>query len=97
MIISTYTEYDENGNVKSQTTTQYEDSDIDTGIVGEIGESGCNECPEDMTEDIDITTEELFAIAMRSVGLIDSICDPRVTQFAEALNDLQDLLWEDEE
>lgn len=80
MIISTYTEYDKDGNITSQTTTQYEDDDINMGIVGAPGEPGCNECPEDMTETIDITT-----------------CDPRVTQFAEALNDLQDLLWEDEE
>lgn len=87
MIISTYTEYDENGNVKSQTTTQYEDDAFDMGIVGAPGEPGCNECPD----------EELFAIAMRSVGLIDSICDPRVTQFVEAFNDLMNMIEEDME
>ena len=97
MIISTYTEYDESGNVKSRTTTQYEDDAFDMGIVGAPGEPGCNECPEDMTEDIDITTEELFAIAMRSAGLIDSICDPRVTQFVEAFNDLMNMIEEDME
>ena len=97
MIISTYTEYDENGNVKSQTTTQYEDDDIDMGIVGEPGEPGCNEPPEDRAEVPIPITEELFALAMRSVGLIDSICDPRVIQFMEALEDIQELFEEDEE
>lgn len=97
MIISTYTEYDKDGNITSQTTTQYEDDDINMDIVGEPGDPGCNECPKDMIEDIGITTEELFAITMRSVGLIDSICDPRVTQFMEALDDLLEMIGEDAE
>lgn len=97
MIISTYTEYDEKGNIKSQTTTRYEDDEATIEDVCEEIGTCCSGCAKGMAEDIGITTEELFAIAMRSVGLIDTVCDPRVAQFAEALNDLQDLLWEDEE
>lgn len=97
MIISTYTEYDKYGNIASQTTTRYEDDDIDTGIVGEPGEPGCNECPENRAEVPIPISEELFALALRSVGLIDSICDPRVIQFMEALEDIQELFEEEME
>ena len=98
MIISTYTEYDEKGNIKSQTTTQtYNDDTFSDGEVCKSYNTCCDECSKDMIEKISITTDELFAIAMRSVGLIETIRDPRVIQFMEALDDLQELLKEDME
>lgn len=94
MIISTYIEYDENGKIKSQTTTQYED-DIDTDeCPDEECQCCCGACDEDMSEDISLTWEDLYAIAMRSVGLTESLHDPRVGQFVEALEDLLNILSE---
>lgn len=94
MIISTYIEYDENGKIKSQTTTQYED-DIDMDeCPDEECQCCCGACDEDIPEDIGLTWEDLYAIAMRSVGLIDTIHDPRVAQFEEAMQDLLDMIVE---
>lgn len=94
MIISTYTEYDENGKIKSQTTTQYED-DIDMDeCPDEECQCCCGACDEDAPEDISLTWEDLYAIAMRSVGLTESIHDPRVGQFVEAVEDLLNILAE---
>lgn len=97
MIISTYTEYDKNGNITSQTTTRYDDDDVTIDSVCESDSPCRDECAKNIVEDSGITTEELFAIAMRSVGLIDTIRDPRVTQFMEALDDLLEMIGEDVE
>lgn len=94
MIISTYTEYDENGKIKSQTTTQYED-DIDTDEChDEAHRCCCDACDEDAHESISLTWEDLYAIALRSVGLTESIHDPRVAAFTEVVKDLLDILAE---
>ena len=84
-IITTYIEYDKNGNVKTKSITETPYSDENTDC--DYGDcTGCDICDCECDEDdvlYKITPKGIACLAMLRAGLVASIDDPRVDGFWE--------------
>lgn len=81
-IITTYTEYDEDGKIKSQSVTEtpYPEDDCDLDCE-------CCDCAESDEDDdnavYQLTPKDIACLALLRTGLVESIEDPRIDGFWE--------------
>ena len=85
-IISTYTEYDENGNLKSKTVTEspYLTEHVETEGKISWTDIWCEQTAGEITnagEQARPTPEELVCRALLQTGLVKSVDDPRAVGF----------------
>ena len=84
-IVTTYTEYDDDGKIKSQSVTEtpYPDDDCDL----DCDCCDCCDCEADEDDDDDtlyqLSPKGIACLAMLRTGLVESIDDPRIDGFWE--------------
>lgn len=87
---TTYIEYDRNGNIKSETITEYSDD----AIFPLTHYDCCDECrtysEKNEKKHERITVSDCAAIAMYNLDLIDDVGDPVVKEFMSEFADLLD-------
>ena len=90
-IITTYTEYDENGKIKSQSVTEapYPEND------GDLDCEYCDGAEPDEDDDgavYQLTPKDIACLALLRAGLVKSIEDPRIDGFWELFQAYMDAL-----